>query len=224
MVKMMVNDQEYVIPEVLTVEQWCSIIRWDFTEPKHWVNIIATLTGAPRNLLLAGERETLEMGVIFISTSINRRTEVPLRDFNTITFGEWVDLDVYMSVGADKHLKDMMNILYPECKDASEALWVIDKYVEFRTHILRQYKELFGIEEYDFEGDEPEDIDGMTVARNWYRIIVDLAKDDVLKLDEVTEQPLKKILNFMALQKDKALEEQRRLKQQQKQYDLQRNR
>ena len=66
--------------------------------------------------------------------------------------------------------------------------------------------------------------DPMQAAHSWYKIIVGLANEDVLKLDEVTAQPLQKILNFMALQKQQALEEQERQRQQRLKYDLQRAR
>ena len=64
----------------------------------------------------------------------------------------------------------------------------------------------------------------MQVARSWYKVIVGLAGEDILKIDEVTEQPLTKALNFMALQKEKVMEENERQLQKQRQYDLQRNR
>ena len=64
----------------------------------------------------------------------------------------------------------------------------------------------------------------MQVARSWYRVIVGLAKEDILNIDAVTNEPLKKALNFMALQKEKVLEEQQRQLQQKRQYDLQRTR
>ena len=66
--------------------------------------------------------------------------------------------------------------------------------------------------------------DKMNVARSWYKVIVSIAGDNILNIDEVTEQPLKKVLNFMALQKEKVLEENQRQLQQKRQYDLQRTR
>ena len=65
--------------------------------------------------------------------------------------------------------------------------------------------------------------DKMDVARSWYKVIVALAQDNILRIDEVTEQPLKKVLNFMALQKEKVMEENQKQLQQKRQHDLQRN-
>ena len=50
----------------------------------------------------------------------------------------------------------------------------------------------------------------LQLARSWYRVIVSLANNDLLNIDQVTDQPLKKVLNFMALQKEKALEEEQK--------------
>ena len=104
----------------------------------------------------------------------------------------------------------------------AKHLSIIEKLSEWRTYIYKQYAKLFGLDGQS-ESDESEKPEPMAIARGWYRIIVDLANNDVLKIDEVTEKPLKQILNFMALQKEKALEEQQRILKQQRQYDLQRN-
>jgi len=77
---------------------------------------------------------------------------------------------------------------------------------------------------HDTMAKKQEITDKLATARSWYKIIVGLAQGDVLKLDEVTEQPLKKILNFMALQKEQQLEENQRKLKERRQYDLQRNR
>ena len=66
--------------------------------------------------------------------------------------------------------------------------------------------------------------DPMQVARSWYKVIVSLANRNILNMDAVTDQPLKKALNFMALQKEEALEEQQKQLQQKRKYDLQRTR
>jgi len=66
--------------------------------------------------------------------------------------------------------------------------------------------------------------DKMHVARSWYRVIVALAGDNLLKIDSVTEEPLKKALNFMAYQKERVLEAEEKQRQQRRKYDLQRNR
>ena len=79
----------------------------------------------------------------------------------------------------------------------------------------------------DPKGDEEEDlenIDPNKIAKGWYRIIADLADNDVLKMDAVTDEPLKKILNFMSLRKELQLEENFKQLQQKRKHDVSRNR
>lgn len=103
-------------------------------------------------------------------------------------------------------------------------MYAIEQYNNYRTHIYRSYKKLFEIEDHQFDGEIDTNFDPLQVARNWYKIIVSLAKDDLLKIDEVTNQPLKKALNFMAYQKERQLEENLKQLQKKREYDLSRNR
>ena len=101
-------------------------------------------------------------------------------------------------------------------------MWALDRYAGYRTHTYRQYSRLFGLDELA-DPDEVLQKDRLATARSWYKIIVNLAQNDVLKMDAITKEPLKKILNFMALQKEHQLEENQRKLQERRQYDLQRN-
>ena len=87
---------------------------------------------------------------------------------------------------------------------------------------------MFGLTDKDLDEAEitgdTEVKDKLLIARSWYKVIVSLAQDNILNIDEVTEQPLKKVLNFMALQKEKVLEENEAKLKQRRHYDLQRTR
>ena len=222
MIKMTIEDQVFELPEALTIEQWQNAIKWDFEDSTYWPHIIHAVTGISLHLLKDVNHDSLELAIVFISAVMQQRKEVPMMDLNKMTFGQWVDLDIYGTFGADKKLRDMMDILYPDCKDAAEALWVLDKYIEFKKFMTRQYKELFGYTEDVPEDVENMPIDPMQAAKSWYKVMVNLANNDVLKLDAVASEPLKKILNFMALQKEEALKERDRQRQQKLKYDLQR--
>ena len=223
-----INNVGYTIPERLTVEQYYKAIQFDWEDPKYYPMIIAQLTGAPLALLAKAGDESLTLAIALIVKSMNDRRECTMIDLEGIAFGQFVDLDVYLALGLDKHFSDITAILAPGVEWADEAMWAIDKYAAFRTFTYRQYKVLFGITEKDLaqaeiEGDT-EVKDKMQVARAWYKVIVSLAQDNILKLDEVTEQPLKKVLNFMSLQKEKVMEENEAKLKQRRQYDLQRTR
>lgn len=219
MVKFTIQDKEYQIAERFTIQQWKDIVKWDFEHKPHWPRILSAATGAPLEYLEEVVEESLELGIVFIATVINQRRETKIKDFNTITFGEWIDLDIYLNYGADKHIDDILGMLSPYTKFADEALWVIEKYSNWRLFIYKQYSKLFGLDEPS-EGSEGQKTD---IAKSWYEVIISLANEDLLNIDAVTEQPLKKALNFMAWKKAKMLEEQQRQLKQRRQNDLLRN-
>ena len=219
MVKFTIADKEYKIAERFTVSQWKDIIKWDFEYKPHWPRILSTATGAPLEYLEQTVEESLELGIVFIATVINQRTETKIKDFNTITFGEWIDLDIYLNWGADKHIDEILQLLSSDTTMADEALWVIEKYSTWRLFIYKQYTKLFGLDEIS-EGDGGQTGD---IAKSWYEVIISLANEDILNIDAVTEQPLKKALNFMAYKKEKQLEEQQRQLKQRRANDLLRN-
>jgi len=228
MAQININNKAYEIPERLTVEQYYGAIQFDWEDPKYYPMIIAQCTGAPLALLANAGEESLALAIALIVSSMNARRSTSMIDLEAITFGQFVDLDVYLALGLDKHFRDIVQMLSPEAKWADEAMWAIDKYAAFRTYTYRQYRVLFGLTEKDLDEAEKtgdtEVRDKMQVARAWYKVIVSLAQDNILQIDEVTEQPLKKVLNFMSLQKEKVMEENEAKLKQKRQYDLQRTR
>ena len=225
MVKININDKQYEIPERLTIEQYHNLLQFDWQDPKLYPIMVSQLIKAPLPLLAKAPKKSLELAVSFVISIMNKRTKCEMIDLEGMTFGQFVDLDVYLSQGLDKRFKDITDVL-TTAKWADEAMYAIDQYAKFRLYTYRQYKVLFGIRDEDLEAakDDPINPDKMHVARSWYKVIVSLAMDNILNLDAVTEQPLKKTLNFMALQKERALEEQQKQLEQKRKYDLQRNR
>jgi len=228
MVQININGKQYGIPERLTVDQYSKALQFDWDDPSYWPMIIAQLSGAPLPLLVKADRQALELAISFIINSMNDRRETATIDLEQITFGQFVDLDVYLALGLDKYFNEITALVAPDAKWADEAMWAIDKFASFRTYTYRQYKVLFGITDKELDQAEldgnTEVNDKMNIARSWYKVIVSIAGDNILNIDEVTEQPLKKVLNFMALQKEKVLEENQRQLQQKRQHDLQRTR
>ena len=225
MVTININNKAYKMPERLTVEQYHTMLQFDWEDPTFYPKIVGTLIGCNPLKLVNAPQDSMVLAISFIVKSMNERKECETIDMENIKFGEFVDLDVYLSLGLEKHFKDIIELIAPKAKWADEAMWAIERFAHFRTYTYRQYKILFGVTDKELEDAEYKaDIDKMQVARSWYKVIVSLAGDNVLNIDEVTEQPLKKVLNFMALQKEKVLEENQRQLQQKRQYDLQRTR
>lgn len=226
MIKMDLNNRVYEIPDSLTVDQWRALIRWDITDESNWARLINIVTEAPIEELKEADRDGLELGIIFIATLMNKREEVAVKDFNHLKFGEWVDLDIYLTTGIEKRLWEILKVLEVEVENAHQALWVIDEYTKWRTYIYNQYTKLFDLDIYSELAEEmPHDPNAHTkVAKSWYKIIVDLAGDNPLNIGPVTELGVKEALNFMALRKERALEEAEKQRKQKREYDLQRNR
>jgi hypothetical protein len=225
-IKININNTTWEIPERLTLDQYSKAIQFDWDDPNYHPMVVSQLTGAPLHLLIKGKKKAMYLGMALLVKSMNQRTECKMIDLDKITFGQFVDLDVWITEGIVNNFKSIAALLAPEAKWADEAMWAVDQYVQFRQHTLRQYSVLFGIneratsEELEEEGQK----DRQHNARSWYKIIVGLANGDLLKIDAVTEQPLKKTLNFMSLQKAEQLEENQRKLKERRQYDLSRNR
>lgn len=224
MVKININSKQYAIPQRLTIDHYNTLLQFDWEDPKYYPMIVSQLVDAPLSILSKAEPNSLALGIVFAVKAMNARKETQMLNLDEITFGQFIDLDVYLTLGIDKHFRDIAAILCPKAKFSDEVMWAIEKYVAFRTYIYRQYKVLFGLTDNDLYDAEPDEIKKTQIAKSWYTIIVNIAKEDILAIDKVTEQPLKKALNFMALQKEKAVEENLRKQKLQREYDLQRNR
>lgn len=220
-----VNDIAYPFKQRLTIEEWQSLVSYNFQDPKTYPYILNIVSGAPIDVLVTADPEALALPIVFVIQLMDQRKEIKGKLFDKLNFGEFVDIDVYINMGLEKNIKPILNVLMVKTDYADEALYAIEEYDKFRTYIYRQYKQLFGLDDKDFNDDlVVEDWDRMAVAKNWYKIIVGLANGDITKIDQITDQPLKKVLNFMALQKEQRLEEERIKLQQKREYDLQRNR
>jgi len=222
MVKITIGKTKYQLPERLTIQQWKQLVAFDYTDTEQWPRIIATLLDEDVEVLRPCTLDSLTLAIAFTIETMNRRKEYVIRDFNDLLFGEFIDLDIYMVMGVEKNLDNIVAILSEGTEYSDEAMWLVDQYSLFRVHTYRQYAGLFGINErHDDEDDEDlEKWDPNKIAKGWYRIIADLAHDNILELDEVTDQPLKKALNFMSYKKEKQLEDNFRLMQHKRQLDL----
>jgi len=225
--KLNINDQVYEIPERLTISQYQTLLSFDWQDPKWYPMIISQLTSAPIELLSKAPTDALSLGMSLVIAAMNQRTECKMMDLSNITFGQFIDLDVWFSLGLDKHLTEIAEELCPDAYWADEVMSCVDRFAEFRIFTYRQYKVLFGITDPELdqaieEGATPPE--RMQVARSWYKVIVSLASDNLLQIDSVTSEPLKKTLNFMAYQKERVLEAEEKQRQQRRKYDLQRHR
>jgi len=223
MVTLNLPSGKYKLPKRLTIEQWMDCMQLDLQDPIFWSVALSKVTGAPLTELRDCPQEGLELGMGFLISLLGQQKR-PLEflPLDSIRFGEWVDLDVWAVWGPDKHMTDMMSILAPKVQYADEALWVFTHYSKWRLSVYKSYRALFGLD--DPQGDEREPKDKLAIARGWYSLIVKLANGNILNIDPVTEQPLKKALNLLAYQKQVELEERAAAMQIKRKYDIQRPR
>ena len=222
MIKITVDNKDYKIPQRLTVQQWMAATRYD-PIPTNYAKIIASVFGLDWRDLKGQSDEMLELMMRLIHPLLVEGKECKVMDYSTLNFGQWVDLDIWISQGPQQHLDKMLDILGPT-KRADEAIYRLQSFNNYRTWIYRQYAELFGlnIEDDEIIEDEPKQVDPNNIVSGWYQIICSLASDNLLWIDRVTEQPLLSTLNFMAYQKQKQISENFEKLKQKREYELQR--
>tara|TARA_R110000782_G_scaffold241266_1_gene327749 strand:- start:19 stop:675 length:657 start_codon:yes stop_codon:yes gene_type:complete len=205
-IKVRVNEVHMSMPERVTIDEWQMLMQWDVENPLHHPYIISNLMGINLEDLKAAEQASLDLFIGFIVGAINKRTPKEVPEFDKLTFGEFVDLDCYLSLGVEKYINEMMEILGVDTPWADEALQHIEQYIKWRSTIYKQYSQLFGLD--GPKVDKPaEDFDPKEVSRGWYNVIVELANDDILKIDQVTAEPLQKTLTFLQIKKEKQIAE-----------------
>ena len=227
MVTLKVDNNRYTIDGNPTIEQWQEMMKWDFESHVHWPYIIQAVTDLEFFVIREMNPEQQKLAVTMIAHAISERQQVSLPDFEALTFGQFVDLEYLLAHGTEKSLHQILDKLGAEHERTQEALYVVENYMKWRNNLFKRYSALFGLTA-GYEDDESEETprpkNPVQVASEWYRVIVALANDDVLKIKEITALGVKEVLNFMAVRKEKQLAELQQLKQQKKNYDLQRTR
>ena len=222
MVKLKIDSRTYTIDGNPTIDQWMDLMRWDFEAPPHWPHIIKRITDLPMPTIEEMTPEQQHLAVTMIAHSLTQRIEIPLPNFGKLNFGQFVDMEYYLAMGTHKSMRQILETLKIKVDGTQEALWATEVYIKWRNNIYKQYSALFGLDD-TYEVDEPQqNKTPQQVAKEWYRILVDLANDDLLAIEEVTNKGVKEVLNFMAVRKERQLEELRKQTQQKRQYDLQR--
>jgi len=228
MFQVTIDNTTYNFPNRIEIPLWKEIMKRDFEQPHQWALILSKALGChPKELSEVSDKQ-LELLIGYLAGLIHQRKETSMKDLTKLTFGEWVDLDCWFAEGVRVSIDKMLTIL-GDTQYSDEGLYKIEAYGKYRSYIYRQYSELFGLN-YDEEdqmildSEDGEQVDPQSIPEGWFAIIIGLASDNLLNIDDVTEQPLLKTLNFMAHQKQKQVSENFKKYKQQKEYELQRNR
>lgn len=206
-----IKGVRYTVPTEITTEQWATVS----TAPEDKRLFLATVLKATYSELSG--LQTVDVEAIYAVASLCLRamssTQKHNVDFERLTFGDFVDLDVLASEKPNEMIVEITSRLVGE--DTREwklsKSWPIFKdYMSWRSDVYKQYKNLFGIADEDLDYAESEtEIDIVGV---WYDAIMVLAGEDFTQMDYVTEKPYRQALNYLAWKKDKADKEQEQMK------------
>ena len=203
-----INDKKWEIPTRVTIEEWKDLQQWEFTNQAHWPWIVSTISSFDAKEFDNADPDSMQLFIGFLIAACNKRTLKVQPDFNQLKFGQFVDLDCFLALGVEKNIAQILETLGVDTPWADEALAVIDQYLKWRATIYKQYSQLFGLNNKDGLPDDDEMYDPKEVARGWYMVIMELANNNILSMDVVTEEPLQKTLTFLQIQKEIKIKEQ----------------
>jgi len=202
-----INDKKWEIPTRVTIEEWKDLQQWEFTNQGHWPWIVSAISSFDAKEFDGADPDSMQLFIGFLIAACNKRTLKVQPDFNQLKFGQFVDLDCFLALGVEKNILQILEVLGVDTPWADEALAVIDQYLKWRATIYKQYAQLFGLDNKDGLPNDDALYDPKEVARGWYMVIMELADNNILKMDEVTEEPLQKTLTFLQIQKEIKIKE-----------------
>jgi hypothetical protein len=180
-----------------------------FKDPENWNVLINKAIGIPIELLERCNPDHKAQIIIMLDSVKLFESDIKTIDMKQMSFGNFVDLDVYFYNNPLKYYKEILDVLTPNVDVKELKIWdlmkVFNLFLEFRLWLYKQYKGLFGWEEKtdrDEDGQlQPKNIS--EIAGAWFNVICVLSNEDINKIDETTNQPIMKVLNFLARKKDK---------------------
>ena len=202
-----INDKKWEIPTRVTIEEWKDLQQWEFTNQGHWPWIVSAISSFDAKEFDGADPDSMQLFIGFLIAACNKRTLKVQPDFNQLKFGQFVDLDCFLALGVEKNILQILGVLGVDTPWADEALAVIDQYLKWRATIYKQYAQLFGLDNKDGLPNDDEYYDPKETARGWYMVIMELADNNILNMDAVTEEPLQKTLTFLQIQKEIKIKE-----------------
>jgi len=202
-----INEKKWVIPTRVTIEEWKDLQQWEFENQAHWPWIVSAISSYDAKEFDGADPDSMQLFIGFLISACNKRTLKVQPDFNQLKFGEFVDLDCFLALGVEKNIVQILEVLGVDTPWADEALAVIDQYVKWRSTIYKQYSQLFGLNDQRADLPNDEVYNPKEVARGWYMVIMELADNNILHMDRVTEEPLQKTLTFLQIQKEIKIKE-----------------
>ena len=202
-----INEKKWVIPTRVTIEEWKDLQQYEFENQAHWPWIVSAISSFDAKEFDNADPDSMQLFIGFLIAACNKRTLKVQPDFNQLKFGEFVDLDCFLALGVEKNIVQILEVLGVDTPWADEALAVIEQYIKWRGTIYKQYAQLFGLNDKRDGLPNDEIYNPKEVARGWYMVIMELAANNILHMDRVTEEPLQKTLTFLQIQKEIKIKE-----------------
>ena len=210
-----IGANQYKVPDYIDVATFEKAIVWNLEDLKNLKPFVATIIGCPLSDLNKLEDEVLA----FITGTCLQKIQVVgaetnttvndhnLIDFETMTFGQWVDFDTYISLGAGENLSKLVAILYNteagrvQHWNTSDIWGAVQEASQWRVGVYREYDEFFELsEKEEIEGKDAE-ATKPNIQLMWWESIMALADGDFMKIHQVVERPYREALNYLTWKK-----------------------
>jgi hypothetical protein len=141
----------------VTLEKWLKLVSFqEGSKADEALNTVAELSNISKKLIK-------ELSVVDVAAIMSRISELQNRQnsslkriieiegveygfhpsLDRITLGEYADIETYIKLGVEKHLPEVMAILYRPIVEKKNKVYTIQKYdgnIEIRTEIMRKMK------------------------------------------------------------------------------------
>ena len=213
--KLVIEQDQYTLPDKLTLKIWRELMSWGFVEENYDIIIsIAFDIPLTKTMIIPDETKYLAIVIIqsFMSPIIVEDRKIKI-NLNKITFGDFVDMEVYIGNGIHKNLEKAIPLLFD--LEYSEDLFINDiwdglmVYFNFRNSIFNRYRKLFNA---DDEPEDDEEKNKKPIEYIWWEILMILSDEKFLNIDEAVKKPLIQALNYISWNKDKNTREINRIK------------
>ncbi len=198
------EDAVYSFPQP-RISHWGLVKKWSNDIDK-WGFLIALVTECPLEVANSLSREVQGLLLTKFIDQFEHRKPNQV-DWSKSTFGRFVDLDLWLSLGLEEHMAQVCEVLFDDPDPLfSEAFDTCLAAAQWRADVYRQFDEFFGLSEYEkaiergvkFEDKQPTQ---QSLQLAWYETIQLVANEDLQMSDWVVNQPYVKVLNWLTWKK-----------------------
>ena len=204
---LVINDNEYQVPTDVSISKWMEAAKVA-GNPDSYISVLIDCPVEEVGLV-PEETKALVMAFLiqtmFPSGAFARGIGV---EFDSLSFGEFVDMEVYLDRGIDNHMDDAAAIIVKDFNPdmTMSQVWPVYKtYLNWRKALYYNYRNLFGSVDDDLS-EEQQTNPSADAATMWFEIVMAVAQGDITRMDEITDMPTIRVLNWLAWNKQKQME------------------